>query len=73
MSRGLELDLVLHYDLMPEIGKKRKSGCDDVDRYNKREIEFHRKVREACMELSEMYPYIRRTIDVMFVLILDKP
>jgi len=63
VSRGLEPDLVLHYDLMPEIGKKRKSGCDDVDRYDKREIEFHCKVRKAYMELSEMYPDIWRTID----------
>jgi len=62
-SRGLKPDLVLHYDLMPEIGKERKSGCDDVDRYDKREMEFHHKVRESYMELAGKYSDIWRTID----------
>lgn len=63
LSRGAKVDLVLHYDLMPEIGKERKSGCDDEDRYDKREIEFHRKVRKGYGELAKMYPKIWRTVD----------
>lgn len=54
VNRGLEPSLVLHYDLMPEIGKKRKDNCEDADRYDKKEVEFHHKVREAYMELAEM-------------------
>ena len=63
LSRGLEPDLVLHYDLKPEIAKKRKDGCDDTDRYDRKEVVFHRKVRKGYMELLEMYPDIWRTID----------
>lgn len=63
ICKGAEAGLVLHYDLMPETGRKRKGVCDDVDRYDKKEIDFHHKVREAYMELAKMYPKKWRTVD----------
>lgn len=63
VCRGIEPDLVLHYDLLPEIGMSRKEGCDDVDRYDRREADFHQRVRQGYLELAEKFPGIWRTID----------
>lgn len=62
-TKGLLPDLVLHYDLLPEIAMARKSGCSDVDRYDTMELEFHRRVRDAYLELSVKYPDFWRVID----------
>ena len=57
-------DLVLHYDLVPELALLRKSGCSDQDRYDMKELSFHCRVRDAYLELAEKYPDIWRVIDV---------
>lgn len=62
-TKGLLPNLVLHYDLLPEIAIARKSGCDDADRYDMKELEFHRRVRDAYLELGVRYPDFWRTID----------
>ncbi len=56
-------DLVLHYDISPEVGVLRKKGCEDVDRYDKWGPEFHEKVRRNYRELRRLYPAIWRTVD----------
>jgi len=61
--RGLEPDLILHFDLDPEKGMERKVGCDDADRYDLKKRSFHEKCREAYFELAERYPDRWRTID----------
>ena len=60
---GLMPDLVLHFDLVPELAVLRKKGCTDVDRYDLKELSFHARVREAYLELSTKYPEIWRVID----------
>ena len=62
-TKGLLPNLVLHYDLLPELAMQRKSGCADADRYDMKELEFHTRVREAYLELSVKYPDFWRTID----------
>lgn len=62
-TRGLLPDLVLHYDLLPELAVNRKVGCTDMDRYDMKELEFHRRVRDAYLELGVRYPDFWRTID----------
>ena len=62
-TRNLKPDLVLHYDLVPEMGKKRKENCTNDDRYDLKELEFHRKVRKNYLELRRLYPGIWHTID----------
>ena len=63
VTKGLMPDLVLHFDLLPEIAVARKEGCSDVDRYDLKELEFHRRVRDAYLELSVKYPDFWRVID----------
>ncbi|HCQ31563.1 TPA: dTMP kinase [Candidatus Collierbacteria bacterium] len=60
---GLMPDLVLHFDLVPELSIMRKEGCSDVDRYDLKELSFHARVRDAYLELSAQYPEIWKVID----------
>ena len=62
-TKGLLPDLVLHFDLMPEIAMSRKSTCADADRYDVKELDFHRRVRDAYLELSVKFPDFWRVID----------
>jgi len=62
-TKALKPDLVLHYDLLPEIGMTRKGKCPDADRYDIRELEFHRKVRRNYLQLKRMYSGIWRVVD----------
>jgi dTMP kinase len=63
VTGGLMPDLVLHYDLLPELAMARKAGCEDVDRYDMKELDFHNRVRDSYLELSVQYPNIWKVID----------
>lgn len=63
VTKGLMPDLVLHFDLLPELAMQRKSGCADIDRYDQKKLDFHRRVRDAYLELSVLYPDFWRVID----------
>jgi len=61
---GLLPGKVLHIDLMPELGMARKAGCGtEIDRYDLKELEFHRKVRKNYLELAKIFPGIWHKID----------
>lgn len=62
-TKGLLPNLVLHFDLLPELAMQRKAGCTDADRYDLKELEFHKRVRDAYLELSVMYPDFWRVVD----------
>jgi len=62
-TKGFKPDLVLHYELLPEIGKNRKEGKADIDRYDIKDLEFHNKVRQNYLILAKLFPGIWRTID----------
>jgi len=51
-TNNLIPNLVLFYDLDPKIGMKRKSGHKDSDRYDVKEIIFHKKVRNNYRTLG---------------------
>ncbi len=63
VTGGLMPDLVLHYDLAPELAVFRKKDCADIDRYDMKELEFHARVRDSYLELSVQYPDIWKVID----------
>lgn len=63
VTKGLMPDLVLHFDLVPELAMARKKNCEDIDRYDMKELEFHARVRDSYLELSQKYPEIWRIID----------
>lgn len=60
---GLLPNLVIHYDLPAEVGIKRKEQSSDLDRYDVRGPNFHKKVRQNYQELSRLFPRIWKTID----------
>lgn len=62
-TKGLLPDLVLHFDLAPELAMMRKESCADIDRYDMKKLDFHARVREAYLELSQLYPEIWKVID----------
>ena len=62
-TKGLMPDLVLHYDLLPELAMMRKSGASDIDRFDMKDIEFHRRARDAYLELSHKYRDIWQVVD----------
>lgn len=46
-------DMVIFYDLDPKIGMERKKGKKDADRYDIKELEFHKKIRSDYKELGK--------------------
>lgn len=50
---NLQPDVVLFFDLDPEIGMKRKSGHKDLDRHDVKKIDFHKKVRKNYKALGK--------------------
>jgi dTMP kinase len=64
-SRNLKPEVVLHYDLLPEVGLKRKaeSSQSDIDRYDEMNVWFHRKVRKNYYQLKLLFPEIWEVID----------
>lgn len=63
VTGGLMPDLVLYFDLLPELAERRKSQRQDQDRYDIKPKDFHERVRDAYLELAELYPDIWKTID----------
>lgn len=63
VTGGLMPNLVLHFDLAPELAMVRKVDCEDIDRYDMKQLEFHARVRDAYLELSYLYPEIWKVID----------
>mgnify|MGYP001562941982 CR=1 FL=1 len=60
---GLKPNLVIFYDLDPKVGMERKSGHQDSDRYDIKELKFHNKVRRSYHELAKKVGRIWKTID----------
>lgn len=50
---GLIPDLIFVLDLDPEIGLKRREGSGKVDRLDKEDLTFHRKVREGYLKIAQ--------------------
>ena len=58
---NIEPDLTLIFDLEPEVGLKRaidrnRSLSLDEDRYERMNIEFHRKLREGFLDIAKNNP-----------------
>ena len=49
-------DLTLFLNISPKAAFERKHGADEGDRMEQLGLEFHRKVYEGYLKLSEMYP-----------------
>ena len=62
-SDNLKPNLTLFFDLNPKIGMKRKTGHKDSDRYDVKEIDFHRKVRRSYKQLGNKIGRSWKTID----------
>jgi len=69
-SRGLKPDLTLLFDLPVEVGLARATKRNDsaerpsaVDRFEKEDLEFHRRIREGYLELMKQEPERFRLID----------
>jgi dTMP kinase len=60
---NLKPNLVIFYDVEPEVGIKRKSKNKDADRYDFKDLEFHKKVRKNYGLLSKKLMKIWVTID----------
>lgn len=50
--------LTIYYDIKPEIGLERisKSKTREVNRLDKENLDFHYKVRDGYLKLTELYP-----------------
>lgn len=55
---GLEPDLTFLLDIEPEIGLGRLRGRSEPDRIEREELEFHRRVRMAYLDLARREPRI---------------
>jgi dTMP kinase len=62
-TNNLKPDLVVFYDLDPKIGMARKGGRKDADRYDIREIDFHKKVRKSYKEIGKKIGRVWKTLD----------
>ncbi|MFA5523208.1 MAG: dTMP kinase [Tissierellales bacterium] len=53
--QGVDPDLVLFFDLPPEIGIKRKTSRNQGDRLEREKLDFHRKVYNGYLSLVKTY------------------
>jgi dTMP kinase len=56
LATGLEPDLTIYLDIDPEVGLARATKNRALDRIEREEIAFHRKIREAYLQLSRENP-----------------
>lgn len=62
-SKGLRPDLTILLDVSPETGLKRATQDRSADRFEQEVVDFHRRVREAYLELAKNEPDRIRVID----------
>ncbi len=64
-TAGLKPNLVLHYDLLPELAIERRNNKyeSDIDRYDAKELAFHRVVRTNYHQLKHLFPGIWKVVD----------
>ena len=61
---GFYPDLTIYIDVAPEIGLGRiKRNHRDMDRLDREQISFHKKVREGYLEVSEMFKDRIKVVD----------
>ena len=61
---GFFPDLTIYIDVAPEIGISRiKNNHRDMDRLDLEKIEFHKKVREGYLKVSQMFPERIKVVD----------
>ena len=56
-------NITFFLDVRPEVGLKRLSGRDKMDRLDLESIDFHKKVYNGYLEVMEMYPERIKRID----------
>ena len=56
-------DLTLLFDLPVEVSLERTKKRGELDRFDKEEIEFHKRIREAYLELAKDHPDRIKVID----------
>ena len=56
-------DLTLLFDLPVEVSLERTKKRGELDRFEKEEIEFHKRIREAYLELAKDHPDRIKVID----------
>lgn len=56
-------DVTLFIDVTPEVGLKRISGRDKIDRLDKESLSFHQRVYDGYVKISEQYPDRIKRID----------
>ncbi|KNF09830.1 thymidylate kinase Tmk [Gottschalkia purinilytica] len=54
-TQGLEPDLILLFDIDPEVSLRRKTKKGNADRLEKEDISFHKKVYSGYMNIKDMY------------------
>jgi dTMP kinase len=59
---GLAPDLTMVVDVPPEVGQERMKG-ETLDRLESERLEFHRKVRDAYLQLARRAPKRIRVLD----------
>ncbi len=63
-TSGLRPDLIIYYDLDPVEGQRRKNAAKQVqDRYDLKDLPFHRRVRQNYQKLGRSLGDIWETID----------
>jgi len=61
--QGIEPDLILFFDINPEIALNRKTRRNKGDRLEREDLTFHKKVYEGYLSLKEIYGNKLKTID----------
>lgn len=61
--QGVEPDLILFFDINPEIALSRKTRGNKGDRLEREDLEFHKKVYDGYLSLKELYQEKLKTID----------
>ncbi len=64
VQRDLQPDLTLFFDVAPELAQQRRRAAGSaLDRFEREEVEFHRRVRESYLARAAQSPARFRVID----------
>ena len=63
VQEGLQPDLTIYFDVLPEVGRKRTGAIKTPDRFEGEQEAFHARVREAYLRRAREWPARIRVID----------
>ncbi len=63
VQHGMQPDLTLLFDVVPEVGRARRGSVKHADRFEREADDFYRRVRDAYLRRAKQFPSRIRVVD----------